>query len=890
MSARISALRVDDLVTPLGIDSPAPLFSWEVGGIAQSRYEIRVSSDEEFSPVGEVWRSGWVEDFRPFGHRYAGPELISRTRYWWKVRISDDRLEGRESPWSDASWFETGQLHERDWSGQWISDSRSPSEGTLYFRSEFALDAAPLRARAYVSALGWYKFWVNGEDITGSDLVPRFTPFDEYVEYQTYDITRLLRPGLNVLNVVVSEGRFRGRLGPHSKPQRFGDRLGMIAQVEVEKPDGGRLSVNSDRSWTVGSGRITYADPKFGERADLRVDDAAWLASGGTAKDERAVAVLPTHPRRLIAEEVERVTRVDTLQGHVTTTPRGLQLIDFGQNFNGYARLPLNGPAGATAIIRYSEVLTPDGELDTEYLHFPGAKREDWFQRDEVILSGEAVEYAPSFSVRGFRYVSVEGSTHPLSDEEVEGIVISSDLVQTATFSCSDPRLERLWENSRWSMISNFADTPTDCPTRERSGWTGDIQVFGPTAAILADTQAYLRRYLRNVAADQFDDGTVPPVIPSETSSFVVEKDRMLEMAKTSVGWGDVTVMLPWTLYRYFGDTDVLERQYDSARAWVEFLERRAQARGVARRFRRGLGSLENYIVDTGFNWGEWLRPGESPASQMAGNLLTGRPEVATAYFAHSARLLSEMAGVLGRDEDHERFALLARRATEAYNAAFVRRGGSRIGADRQDDYVRALAFDLLAPESKPGAVSRLVELIEDKGGHLDTGFLSTALLLPVLSDNGHEDIAWKVLLNPTSPSWLAQIERGATTIWETWEGYGSDGRANDSHNHYAFGSVTRWLQEYVAGIRPLAPGYRTFLVSPSLGDLTSVRASLATPYGAISAHWEQADSGRTLHLVVPVGTRAEVALGDSRQWVDPGEYTLSWPSAADTTARSVVA
>ncbi|WP_165478249.1 family 78 glycoside hydrolase catalytic domain [Arthrobacter sp. S39] len=876
MPIAVSSLTLNKRVCPLGIDSPCPEFAWKVLGDAQEWFELEVSLDGDFTSESVIWQPGWLQDPVPFGHIYAGPELNSATRYWWRVRT---RADGTESSWSPPAWFETGLLHKDDWVGQWITDSKPDSSGTLYFRSDVELPSGVAKARAYVSALGWYKLWLNGENITERALVPRFTPFDDYVEYQAYDITEALQPGTNAVGVVVSEGRFRGRLGAFSKPARFGDQLAAIVQLEVELQDGRRLRHGSDLAWTVGDGPISLSDPKFGERADLRVSTVDWTRPGAQPQRARAVDPLPPNPRRLIAEEVERVTEVGRIPGRVTTTPAGVQLIDFDQNFNGHARVRLAGTPGTKVMISYSEVLTPEGELNTEYLHFPGSKQQDgWFQRDEVILPGGAIEYEPTFAVRGFRYIAIEGDISPLADGDAEGVVVSTDLQLTGHFDCSDPRLVRLWRNSRWSMISNFADTPTDCPTRERSGWTGDIQIFGPTAAVLGDTDTYLRRYLRNLAADQFDDGTIPPVIPAETSAFVPKKDKMQELARTSVGWGDVSVMLPWTLYQYFGDVQVLERQYESAKSWVRFLERRGLKRGVARRIGRRVGPLEDYILDTGFNWGEWLRPGEGPASQMGGNLLTGRPEVATAYFAHSAQLLSRIAGVLGRVRDGEHFAEVGVNAKEAYNAAFVRRGGSRIGADRQDDYVRALAFDLLPESARPDATDRLVELIENNDGHLDTGFLSTALLLPVLCDHGREDIAWRVLLNPSAPSWLAQIDQGATTIWETWDGHDKKGRPADSHNHYAFGSVSQWLHEYVAGVRPLEPGYRKFLVAPTFGPLSYASTNISTPYGNVSAKWERSDTSAFLSLTAPPGTEAVIQVEGLSRNVGAGTHEFGWP------------
>ncbi|MFE6820970.1 family 78 glycoside hydrolase catalytic domain [Streptomyces sp. NPDC057690] len=888
MTSRITSLTTAGRPTPLGIDALHPQFAWRVEGAdGQEACWIQVATDPGFGASCMVWDSGWIADDRPFGHSYQGAALAARTVYWWRVRV---RGASADSGWGESSWFETGLLQPEDWSARWITDTEQHEATTLYFRADIDVPAGAVRARAYASGLGWYRLFVNGTDVTGDALVPRWTPFDQYVEYQTFDILDVVESGTLAVGITVSEGRFRGRLGAYSKPARFGDKLAAILQLEFAYPDGTRITVGTDATWRVGEGRVATSDPKFGERADLRIDDRQWLAPGGKTLRERQVALLPPHPRALVAEEVERVAAVRRIPGRVTRTPSGVQLIDFEQNFAGFAAVRLSGPEGATVKLSYGEVLTPDGELSTDYLHFPGIDEgSDWFQRDEVVLGCEAVEYSPRFTIHGFRYLAVEGSIDQLSGSDVVGVVMSTGLRETARFSCSDRRLEQVWRNTLWSLRSNFVDTPTDCPTRERSGWTADIQVFGPTASIMVDADGYLRRYLRNLSADQFDDGRVPPFIPAENTAFTTERAEFFDMVSTSVGWGDVAVMLPWTLHLYYGDREVLVRQYSSAKAWVEHLERRAKEHGRAREYGSSAGELEEYVVDTGFSWGEWLRPGETFASQMRDNMKGGRPEVATAYFAHSSRLLAQMARILGRHGDADRFTRLAANARGAYRAAFVGEGGSRIGVDKQDDYVRALAFELLEGDERKTAVDRLVELIDEADGHLGTGFLSTAMLLPVLCDHGRADVAFRIVLNDTPPSWLAQLGRGATTMWETWEGYDEKGNPNASHNHYALGAVAGWLHQYVAGIRPIESGYRTFLVAPFTGDLAHAEAAVETPWGEASAAWSRHATGGRIQVVVPPGTRAHVMLpGSSVQVLGPGKHLLPWggDSAPDSSGR----
>lgn len=876
------SLRVNDRRDPLGISPAPPRFSWQLGEVRQDAWEVEV---REAAVDVEVWRSGPVEGREPFGARYFGQALRPRTAYVWRVRV---RSGEAYSAWSDDAGFETG-LGEQPWNASWIS---APGTGgkrdtaALHLRTAVDLPAAVVRGRAYVSALGWYRLLVNDRDVTGDDLVPRWTPFHDYVEYQVYDVTEAFSAGANPVGLVVAEGRFRGKLGAFARPRVYGDRLAAIAQFVLDLADGTTVVVGTDGAWRSTTGRTITSDPMTGDRADLRIPEFAWLDPTWPATP---VEVLTHESRRLEPEEVDRVTAVGRLDGVVSRTPAGMQLVDFGQNFTGVARLRLAGPAGATAKLLYGEVLTSTGELATDYLSIPGTDKSQWFQRDEVTLAGEPVDYRAALTIHGFRYLAIEGPVEPLDTDDVEGIVLSTELEEISEFSASDPRLEKLWSNVRWSLRSNFTDTPTDCPTRERSGWTGDIQVFGEAAVQLVDANAYLGRYLRNLALEQHDDGRVPPFIPAEQSPG--RSRNPLGFTSSSAGWGDAAVILPWTLYSYYGDADVLRRQYASARAWVDGLARRARTRvGIRRLFGRRVGRLERFVVDTGYHWGEWLRPGETLASEMPGNFLGKRAAVATAYLAASSAILARIAGVLGESEDAAEYARLARDAAAAWRAAFVREGGSRIGADKQDDYVRALAFDLVDPADRSRAAARLAELVEQADYHLGTGFLSTPMLLETLVDAGYPEHAMRILLQDTSPSWFDQIARGATTIWETWAGTNPAGEPLASQNHYAFGAVVAFLQERVAGLAPAEPGYRRLRIAPVVGfGLTSASTTIRTPYGRAAVAWRLEGGNVHLDVTVPAGVTAEVVVGDETRELGSGDQTLllALPTFAGDVTRA---
>ncbi|WP_459545556.1 alpha-L-rhamnosidase [Nocardia sp. X0981] len=878
-----TGLRTDRRTAPLGIDNPVPEFSWlpaatEDDRAAQVAYLIEVATSADFG-ADTVWRSGRVESALPFGAPYQGPPLRARCRYHWRVCLED--AHGRCGAWSEPAWFETGVLDPGWWSAHWVSAAPTTLPGpdaAVYLRGTVELTEEVVRGRAYVSGLGWYRFFVNGRDLTGPALVPRWTPFDSIVEYRTYDVSRNFRRGRNVIALALGDGRYRGRLGMNARRAVYGDRLAGFAQLELELADGRTVGVGTGPSWYGGPGRIRAADPMHGERCDLRISADDWLRDDHPPARMAPVEVLTQPSRSLVAEELPPVRAIETMAPRtITRLASGAQIVDFGQNFAGVVRIGLSGRRGSRVQLTHSELLTSAGEVDLTYLDAPPMMKVAP-QRDEVILGSHDERFQTWFTIHGFRYLQVDGLEPDLAVGDVQGVVLSSDLPVTGAFECSDERLNRLQRNVLWSLRSNFTDTPTDCPTRERSGWTGDIQVFAPTAALLVDAHGYLNRYLRNLAIEQFPDGTVPPFVPSEASAFSGGPSRLTRLTATAVGWGDVVVALPWTLYRYYGDTAVLKRRYDSMRRWVGHLERTARTKHSPTRWlRKRVGAKERYILDTGFHWGEWLRPGE-PFAVLARDLIRHRPVVATAYFAHSTRMLSRIAEVIGAAEDAQYYAELSEHIADAWRSAFVRPDG-RIGADKQDDYVRALAFDLLTPSQRPAAVARLARLIEQADHHIGTGFLSTPMILPVLAAGHRADLAFALLLQTSAPSWLHQVGRGATTTWETWEAYRRDGSGKGSHNHYAFGTVARWLIEGLAGITPAEPGYRVVRVEPFVGGgLTHASASVTTPFGIARSSWRSSGDRVHLEVTIPPGATGDIRLGDGRtEHVGAGTHGFEW-------------
>lgn len=869
-------LRTNLLQDPLCVDSPAPEFSWKISATslrtAQSAYAIEVATTPTFTADSIAWKTSKIASIDQFGIVYAGAPLSSFTRYYWRLHIWDQR--NTASDWSEPAFFETAALDPSLWSAKWISPvSRNSSPAYLHATLTLPIGTAAgtiYRGRAYASALGWYRLLINGHDVTGDALVPRWTPFDQIVEYQACDVGRYLQPGANSISIVVGDGRFRGFLGMFDGRERYGDRLAAWAHFEMELEGGERLRFGTGKEgWWADQGTIVASDPRLGEHVDMRI----------RGKPAEKVEVVQPLARRLVAESVERVRCVESiLAKQVFKTPSGKHIVDFGQNFAGWIRIKLHGPAGRRVMLTYSEVLTKGGELDTGYLCPPLRLAP---QQDSVILADEGLWFETWFTIHGFRYVEIQGLDHLVDPANVQGKVVHSSFPRTGHFACSSPAIERIYRNLLWSVRSNFTDIPTDCPTRERSGWTGDIQVFAPAATMFFDCQAFFRHYLRSLSLEQLPDGTLPPFVPSQASEFSGGMGWFPRKTAQATGWGDAAVLLPWTVYRYYGDLKVLRDQYASMQRWVDQLEQRARTQKSWRRWLfGGIGDGEKFIVDTGFDWGEWLRPGEGPAMSLFHQALVGNPCIPTAYLAHSSSVLSKIAKILGLDDDATYYETLATSTRNAWRTAFVRQEGLeiRIGNDTQDEYVRALSFKLLEPEQEAAAISRLCQLIEHVGFHLGTGFLSTVMLLPTLTLHGRADVAFRLLLQDTKPSWLGLLEKDATTFWETWEGYDSKGNASYSHNHYALGAFAIWLEESLVGLIPAEPGYRRIRVAPLVGGgITSASASRDTPFGLAKASWELKDGIIHLEVEIPPGTTADVYLGSEIKRVGSGGHKFEW-------------
>lgn len=721
--------------------------------------------------------------------------------------------------------------------------ARHPAPAPL-LRREFVLEADPRRAWLHVTSLGLHVVWVNGRRVSEDVLAPGWTPYGKRLLHDTYDVTELLAEGANVIGAALGDGWFRGRLGwsPGNDRAIYGTRVALIAQLEVDLTDGSRTVIATDESWVASTGEIRSADLYDGATVDLRKRRDGWDRPGYDAGGWVAAAEVPFDAAVIEPRIAPPVRQVAVIPVAVPDPPGGRVTLDSGQNLAGFVRLAVRGRAGDTVTVRHAEVLEPDGSLHIRSLRSARAT-------DRYVLGDDAeTVLEPPFTFHGFRYAEVETSATLV---RAEVVAISSDTPRRGRFECSEPALNQLHENVVWSQRGNFVSVPTDCPQRdERLGWTGDAQAFAPTACTLFDVETFWRSWLRDLALEQDDRLGVPSVVP----------DVVLvgEMRYGRAGWADAATIVPWAVYESFGSAEILESQLGSMRRWVASL--------VARRGSDG-------FLPASPQFGDWLDP-DAP-SDRPWKAKADADYLAHAYFAHSASLLADAERLVGDPPGAERATALA--------ADVARRTWERWAEHAVSNQTGcAVALQLgIAPEQDRAAVGRaLAELVRTADGRVATGFLGTPLVLPALAATGHFDEAFLMLLRREAPSWLYQVEQGATTIWERWDAIRPDGSIHDgrmapnpvdpdgreghmlSFNHYAYGAVVDWMYRHVAGIAPdrADPGYRHVVVAPRpAAGLAWARASVETERGRVAIEWRVAEHELELELELPAGSNATV-------------------------------
>ncbi|TWT86581.1 Bacterial alpha-L-rhamnosidase [Pseudobythopirellula maris] len=827
----------EGFVSPLGFHDATPRFSWKLpaGAERQTAYRLEVVAD------GDRWESGWVESPRSVFVEYGGRPLRSGERVRWRVQVRDE--QGEERPWSERAELETGLLSAEDWQAHWIHPAGEidpHQERVAWLRRVVSLGGEVARARLHVTARGVFQVEINGERVGRDHFANGWTSYEKRLDTLTYDVTEQLRSGENTLRAMLGTGWYAGKLGWRNKVAHYGRRPEFLCQLEIELADGKELTVVSDGEWQgTYDGPVLSSSLYDGERHDARRAVEGWAP---------VVANAELGPARLTPKPLAPVRVVEELSPQQITEPApGKFVFDLGQNMVGCARISVPTEQGETITLRTSEMLKADGTLYTEA--YRTAESTDRYTAAET----GRIEWRPSFTFHGFRYVELSGLPAGAEPQAswVSGLVMHSDLDRVGRFDSSHAKLNQLQSNIVWGQRGNFLDIPTDCPQRdERLGWTGDAQVFCPTSMFNYDSHAFWKSWLGSMRDDQFDDGRIPHVVPDVLGNG------------GSPGWMDAAVVIPWEVYVRTGDTELLADNLPMMERLVGWY--RSQ-------------STDGRITEIK-SYGDWLQPysesnkGDTPAALIG-----------TAYYARCADLLSRAAKIVGRDDLARRYADEADRVKAAFAGHYFDSEGTLQNAPpTQTAYLLAIAFELIPSELHGRAAEHVVRLVGEADGHLRTGFLGTPLLVRTLEEQGYPELAYELLLKESYPSWFYSINQGATTMWERWNSYShADGFGNvsmNSFNHYAYGAIGQWMYERVAGLAPdpAHPGYKHFFVRPLVdGSLESAGVELETAYGLAASSWQKEGGRVTMRVVTPPNTTATIEFPTDRasETVGPGEH-----------------
>ena len=835
---RAIKLKTEYLIEPVGIDIQKPLLMWNCdGGMKQTAYHINASLNGK-----TVWDSGKVKSD---AMRAEYPkELGSRQRVEWKVCLWDENDEAGD--WSDTAFFETGLLSADDWKAKWVAGNYHVNKKKRYpvdcFKKAFTAIGVR-KARLYVTACGLYEIKLNGQRVGNFVLAPGHTDYRRRIQYQTYDVTDLIQGGTNEITAELADGWYRGSCGAWGLRNQYGTQTKLLVQLELYDSDGKITRVCSDESWVWSNdGPICFADNKDGEIVDARKKPSYV----GRAKVVRC-EVVPSASNNVLLTEHERF-----INPVVITTPTGKKVLDFGQNIAGYIEFTIKGKAGQNLKLRFGELIGADGEFTQKNIQCATKKRATPLQQVVYTCKNGVNNYKTKFAIFGFQYVLIEGDA-PWKSEDFTAIAVYSDMEETLTFESSNELLNKFVECTRWSAKNNHADVPTDCPTRERHGWTGDAQIFCNTAGYLFNYAPFARKYERMLVDEQKCNGKFTQIVPGGGIDFY------MTFMDGSPGWSDAGILIPYRIWKLYGDERILSDNYVAMSDYAEYLIGRI-GKWYPTASRTGVkGKDKKYLVNFGQAYGEWAEPDDVHHMTWK-DCAVPHPEVATAYTSYVLKLMSEIAEHFGKTKEAKRYADISDKTKKAYQALCETQKFT-LDTDRQARLVRPLAFDLLNDGQRRFAQKRLIKALNGYGWRVGTGFLSTPLILDVLADIDIE-YAYKLLENERLPGWLSMPKNGATTIWEAWEGNATPNGGIASLNHYSKGAVCEWIFSQMSGIN--IAGENKFMITPKPGgNFAYAKTEYQSVYGNVSCGWKRRGEGWQFVITVPANCTADVMLPD---------------------------
>lgn len=885
MKNRVSAF-CENTKQPIGIDTKYPKFSWKIeeceGIRKQKGYCLYLSETKE-----ELERSRkkckCIEEKSEKNYvLYRGKKLESCKRYYWQVVVEYDQQTVLES---EISFFETGFMDESCWKAKWISPQNSEVEveipkvsedgipeempieqmkfGKVWrVRREFEIEHKKIKtAKLYATARGVYLPLIDGKKLGNYELAPGYSDYRNQIWYQIYDVKDMLSTGNHTLGFILADGWYTGHIGFYGENCQYGKRLSLLAQIMIEYEDGTKADVVSDENFEAEQSAYVYSDLMVGEKLDARRKKPSFFLPGYIGAEK--MEVVPERLDLLHAQYQNTVKVIEEiLPVSIKQEAEAEWLVDFGQCIAGKICIQLNQKKGTEIRIEHSEVLGKDGTFEKNICE-PYKDQTDIYVCEGV----KDEQYEPMFTYHGFRYIKIIGIEGNLKEGNLKAKVIGSKIDRTGQFTCSNTSLNQLQKNIVRSQVSNMISIPTDCPQREKSGWTGDVLVYENTACFNQNMETFFGDWLRNLRFNQRPDGQIPIIVP-----WIQGYGRAFEGIDSSAGWSDVIISLPWTLYQYYGDAEVLRGNYPAMKKWMDYLERVAvieQNKG------------EKYILNKGFHFGDWLTPSVSM------NFATGEIEmmqsaictmdiVPTIYFAISCKKMQSIAEVLEYQQEEKYYEKLYESIKTAFRKKFIDQA-QQLKSNLQGVHVLVLKAGLLCGKERENVQKRLVQLIHENGDKLDTGFLSTPFLLDVLTEMGEEKLACKILLNEECPSWLYEIKQGATSIWESWQAILPDGKFSHlSMNHYAFGCIGDYLYRHFGGIQRMLPGYKKILIAPAWNScLEAAETTYESVYGTIRCAWKRKNGTLNLTVEIPANTEGEINLPELgvREKIDSGVH-----------------
>lgn len=739
-----------------------------------------------------------------------------------------------------------------------------------YIRKVFYEDRKVIKATLYTTGLGVYVPFINGCDVSSSLLMPGFTNYNKRVQYFSADVTEQICKGENVIAAAIGDGWYRGSLGAFSKRAFYGNKIKFAAVLELETEEGICRVYTDENTKACQDGPLRGNDLKTFEIVDMTKEMEGWNQPGYDDEEWHS-CVVSSYDGEIIVQQGENIKEHECFIPKIINTPNGDTILDFQQNLSGHVEFTVTGAAGTKVTLEMGETLDEDGNFTIKNLS--EVKCEKIAESMEIpesvlgqtlvyILKDGTQSYKPAFLVSGFRYIRVTGWPEEVKAENFKAIAVYGDLAYGGRFTCSNEKINRFVENVRWSQKANFLDIPTDCPTRERAGWTGDVNVFAETACYLSDTRKFLKKWLQDFVSLQKEDGSLPFIVP-EVPMFTDGVD-MQNLPYSSAGWSDALLNVPLIMYQFYGDKEIIRLVYDTAKRYVDFNTNRAKDKHKLHFYK--LGRHYQYILDTGYHWGEWLEPGSSMMKDSVRALSFPDAEVATAWFYHSADQLSQMAEILGKKDDQHKYRALAQNIRNAYRKEFLKRGS--VHSKRQCRYVRPVSMGLTDETQSVKIVRQLKKKCEKNQYKIGTGFLTTYQILQVLTDYGYGETAYKMLTQSSCPGWMYEIDQKASTVWENWLGIDENGVPKDSQNHYAMGAAAAWLFSRVGGITPMKPGFSEVKIQPfAVGELTWAETSYTSMYGEISVKWERKGKQFCIQISLPENVSALVVMPDGKQY-----------------------